>query len=488
MYEKYTLCGLVMGFAFAVTYTSSPNAFPFADLFGVVALGLAVNAFALLGVRLLCRRQSTTVENGLLAAVVLGGVVTSHVLYTGAYADAGLPLLLVLLCGVYLLVFVLLQAAERTRPVGTMLMAALGMCLIWILAEHHLAEHRMVCDDPVIAPDAAAFHTRPNLYFVSFDAIVPRSTLRSHLQAESSRFHDVVDARMRRFSNFFSVSDNTLDALTSILTLRVEQDVPPPCAGAFRGARNAALLQIARNNGYRVHTIYHSSYFGQGKGPLVDDYRYAWSRTLCDLTDSRLRNAAFWGYCPLFGGNDKQEVVFDAAIRGVIDLTMRATSNEGPQFVMSHLPVPNHTEAHFRHTDRAAFEAFRTQYIGRANTAGGHLADLIDHLEANDRSGILFVYGDHGPFIAQGLEHTLPTDFVTVDAFGALGAVYPPTACATHFDQAESKGHTTSLDAVFALLHCLAGPRLAIERGAPLPPGGPLALARGRMFEQARYE
>lgn len=79
MYEKYTLCGLVLGFAFAVTYTSSPNAFPFADLWGVVALGLAVNAFALLGVRLL-RCRSTTVENGLLAAVVLGGVVTSHVL------------------------------------------------------------------------------------------------------------------------------------------------------------------------------------------------------------------------------------------------------------------------------------------------------------------------------------------------------------------------------------------------------------------------
>ena len=224
MYEKYPLCGLALAVAFAVTYTSSPMSFPVADLWGTAALGLAVNAFLLLGVRLLCR-WSTTVENGFLAAIVTGGVVTSYVLYTGTYWSVGLPLLLLMLCGVYLLTFTLLQAAERTRRGGIFLLVALGVCLVGILAEHHLAKQRMICDDPVVAPAAAAFRARPNLYFVSFDAIVPRSILRSHLQVESTAFHDVVDERMRRFANFFSVSTKTLDALTSILALRVEQDL-----------------------------------------------------------------------------------------------------------------------------------------------------------------------------------------------------------------------------------------------------------------------
>ena len=121
----------------------------------------------------------------------------------------------------------------------------------------------------------------------------------------------------------------------------------------------------------------------------------------------------------------------------------------------------------------------------RATVAGGYLADLIDHLEANDPNAILFVYGDHGPLIAQGLEHTLPPDFVTVDGFGALGAVFPPHRCATHFDEMESKGHVTNLDAVFALLHCLTGRPLAIEHV------GPPSLVRGPTFEQfehVRYE
>ena len=480
-YEKYPLCGLALAVAFAVTYTSAPMSFPLPDLWGAAALGLAVNSFLFLGVRLLCRR-STTVENGLLAAVVTGGVVTSYVLYTGTYRSVGLPLLLVMLCGVYLLTFTLLQAAERTRRGGTFLLVALGVCLVGILAEHHLAKQRMVCDDPVIAPAAAAFRTRPNLYFVSFDAIVPRSILRSHLQAESTAFHDVVDARMRRFANFFSVADNTLGALTSILALRVEQDLAPPCADAFRGGRNTALLQIARHNDYRVHTMYHSSYLGRRRGPFVDDYLYVWQRTLCDVTDSSVRNAAFWGYCPLFGGNDKHKVRFEAAIRAVVELTMGVASNPQPQFVMAHVQLPGHTEPSFRHTDRTAFEAFRAQYIRRATVAGGYLADLIDHLEANDPNAILFVYGDHGPYIARGLEHTLPPDFVTVDGFGALGAVYPPTACATHFDAVESKGHVTSLDAVFALLHCLTGRPLAIEHV------GPPLLAGGQTFEDVRYE
>ena len=75
---------------------------------------------------------------------------------------------------------------------------------------------------------------------------------------------------------------------------------------------------------------------------------------------------------------------------------------------------------------------------------------FLEHLKHNDPDAILYVYGDHGPGLSQGVSFEDAPTFVVQDKLGVLGGVYPPDACATYFDETLSKGYMTALDGV----HC----------------------------------
>ena len=85
------------------------------------------------------------------------------------------------------------------------------------------------------------------------------------------------------------------------------------------------------------------------------------------------------------------------------------------------------------------------------------LEQLIDHLRANDPNAILFVFGDHGALLSNGMELEDDPAFFLQDRFGILGGMYPRDRCAPELDEAESKGYMTSLDVVHAILACLSG-------------------------------
>ena len=53
--------------------------------------------------------------------------------------------------------------------------------------------------------------------------------------------------------------------------------------------------------------------------------------------------------------------------------------------------------------------------------------------------------------------------FYLQDRFAILGGVYPPDGCEEYFDEAESKGYMTTLDAVHAILGCLSGGQTALK-------------------------
>ena len=197
-----------------------------------------------------------------------------------------------------------------------------------------------------------------------------------------------------------------------------------------------------RENGYETTSIFNSTFFGHIKGPHIDNYVINEKHGgICTLLDENIMRWAFWGYCRIMEVNWRQ---VDSVYKG--DFLVRELTNLDkriPQFVIAHLYLPGHTPKIFNYDNREDREKFTEQYQDRTNSAATYLGQVIDHIENNDPSAILFVFGDHGMWLSRGAEIEDDPTFFLQDRFGILGGVFPPDTCAGYFDEAEAKPEST---------------------------------------------
>ena len=327
-----------------------------------------------------------------------------------------------------------------------------------------------------------SFREKPNLYFISFESLIPRSLLKKHYGTDILPFHDLFEANFRRFPNFFFDGDDTRESLNMILALDKEmffKAVLNYWHNLFSGVQPSPLLGILRNNGYETTSYsYHSTYLGRHKGPYIDHYiRDNNDAGTCSLLDTVIRPIAFWGYCTF---------AREARWRSLDGHFERLTANERPQFLMAHIGVPGHTDyPSYRHDDQAQRNAEIRRYTQTLNgSATRNLEAIIKHLKNNDPDAILYVYGDHGPWLTRGMSFEANPTFVVQDRLGVLGGVYPPDACAAYFDETLSKGYMTTLDGVHAILRCLSGGQSALK--TPRVPTIPYDV--NRSYDEFLYE
>ncbi len=468
---KFVFAALLIGGAFAATYTSSAVAFSELDFRQIILFGGAVNVVLLWAALFLLR--SEVIANVVLSLVVLAGVATAYVIHTDLFYLAGNRAVLILLCAAACLaLFVAFRVIDERHWGGIVLSAAALLSLGLLSLGMEVRDLVGGTPTPVSGDTTnirhVSFQETPNLYFVSFDAIAPRSLLSKYSGVESTEFHDLVEAKMRRFPNFFADSVHTTHSLNSLLALDVNvyrsqrrelrENGKDPDPFLFSGQNPSPLLSILHDNGYETSSIYFSRLFGKRKGPYIDHYHITSKKTVCNLLDTSIRNLSFWGYCRLFGGR------YGGLQRLTAEQVVKVSGqNDGPQFVMAHLSVPGHTAGSFRYGNVEQFERFIEQYIRRSEKAARYLELIIRHLERKDPDAILLVYGDHGPLVSRGLEFKDDPKFVVQDNYGVLGAVYPRDTCASWFDEVlTTQGYMTILDMLHTLLRCLSGGESAL--------------------------
>ena len=456
---KFVFAALLQAIAFAASYTAETAAFSAADLMGIAVWASAVNAVFLLGPLLLLR--SALMANIVLSLVVLGGVFTAHIVHTELYFPENRAALIAACAAAGFALFTAFRVIDERRRGGAALAAAAALG-IGVVAGGRSAGGVPVSGD-ITNIRQVSFQKTPNLYFISFDAMAPRSLLSKYLAVETTKFHDLVEAEMRRFPNFFATSVPTSHSLNSLLALDVDAyasqrrelhkrgDDPEPFL--FSGQNPSALLDILHNNGYETTSIHRNNYFGKRKGPHINHYITFEKNIICTLLGAGMRDVSFWGYCRFFY---RRPVWKGMDILAAEQIT-RVSSNKGPQFVIAHLYAPGHTGNSFRYGNMEQFEKYRSFYIAGCEEAARYLELIIRHLEDNDPNSILLVYGDHGPFVSRGVEIDNDPKFVVQDYYGVLGGVYPPHACAPWFDEAMAHGYMTTLDAVHVILRCLSG-------------------------------
>ena len=276
----------------------------------------------------------------------------------------------------------------------------------------------------------------------------------------------------------------TRDSLNLILALDKEMFLGASYKyrnNLFSGVQSSPLLNILRDNGYETSSFYHSTWLGQYKGPYIDHYTNRTDPSVCDYVSTEKWPIAFWGYCTLPRG------VGWRSLAKYIEYSKSLTANDRPQFLIAHIDGPGHTFREYRYDDQAKRNAFIGRYIQslRNGSAARDLEAILEHLKNNDPDAILYVYGDHGPGLSQGVSFEDNPTFVVQDKLGVLGGVYPPDACATYFDESLSKGYMTALDGVHAILRCLSGGQSVLK--TPRGPAIPL-YETNRSYEEFLYE
>ena len=420
-----------------------------------------------------------------------------NIIHTDLYL-AGNRAVLILLCAASCAgLFVAFKVIDELRWGGAALSAAalLGLAII---AGGHWASGGPEDSDVPVTGDVTnirrvAFQETPNLYFVSFDSMAPRPLLNKYLDLETTEFHDLFEEHFRRFPNFFANSVATHHSLNTLLALDVavytsqrealleQGDDPNPFL--FSGRNPNPLLGILHENGYESTSIYIDNYFGKHKGPYINHYVTFEKHIVCNLLDDGIRNWAFWGYCRFFDGS------YDWDNRLTAERVTQVNANGGPQFILAHLYSPGHTGKSFRYDNAEQLEKFRADYLKESANAASYLELIIRHLDENDPTAILLVYGDHGPLLSQGLDFADNPEFVVQDNYGVLGGVYPRDTCAAWFNEASTQGYLTTLDAVHALLRCLSGGESALIEPRPQTIGyGPVPRESKLDYKEFLYE
>ena len=476
------VAGALVALALAVTYASSAAAFSDFDVRTIAALG---GTF--------CAALFLIPSNALLALATVGGVTTAHVVHTDLWAAA--PAVVVLLCAASgFALFVAFRVIDD-RPWAGWLSAAALAALAAVLAGHaDPYVHEPVPGD-VSNIRRVSLSRTPNLYFISFDSLVPRALLKKYFGVDGTGFHALFDAKFRRFPNLFVNAVPTKNSLYTVLALDPQVHDSQMAAArdpeTFAGRSPSPLLGILRENGYETSTLFDSSYLGRRKGPWVDNYVFFQDRTLCSLLDEAIRPWAFWGYCRWFRREGSPFPPFLERITSV-------DAGGEPRFTMAHLFIPGHTGRSYRHGDAAEFERYRSEYLRRIETAAEYLDRIVRHVE-EDPDAILLLYSDHGMWLSRDVEFDDDPEFFIQDRYGVLGGVFPPDACAPWFDAAAAPGWMTLLDAVHAVLSCLSdGESALVEprtymidisgRPATWPPSGYRRSATYADFDDFLYE
>lgn len=456
---------LVQALAFIVTYTSSVTAFSDADLKKILLLGGAVNALFLLSVLLFLglRLMANAIT---LSILVLSGIMTSLIIHTDLYLVENRIVGILLCTAAGVTLSVAFRVIDEVRWGGVVLLGVtlLGLCII-------VGGHQLSGESPVEGDTTnlrkVSFRKTPNLYFVSFDAMAPQVLLDKYLKLGSTSFHDWFEKKFRRFPNFFSNAHDTLHSLNLILaldpsvydgqlkTVRKEKGKVNP--HLFSGQNPSLLLGILRENGYETTSIYGDTYFGDKKGPYIDNYITFDNSTVCSLLDAKIRNVAFWQYCSFLDRIQGLDWGMETLNQMVVDQITKIDVDGAPQFVIAHVYTPGHVARSFRYDVSESINKYKAYYLSGLNErALPYLQTIVRHLERNDPDAILFVYGDHGPRLSQGLSFADNREFVIQDHYGVLGGIYPRDACADWFDDTLSQGPLTTLEAVHTILRCLS--------------------------------
>lgn len=463
---KYIFICLVSAFFFSLTYASAPTEFTGLD-FWVLGL-LCATVFV---VQILIARKFS--KNQIVQNLILAGFATTNILCLNLVLNEDfliLPIygqLLGLLLALFILFTFMNMLDENTRIAKVLpalfVLATAGVLLQSLLSVATVAE-------VLIEPGKTSaknirlvdFRTKPNVYFISFDSIIPKVLLQKHLDLETTPYHEVFDANFRQFRNFFADRIFTKASLNSLLALDIghfsEAAQNNTESYFFPGLTPSPLFEIFKHNGYETNTLYISRFLGPKKGQHVDNYWVNTSdlrRGVCEFmgTDG-FKVLTLMGYCYIvknakFPWRKQSDFLIKHMRAGLQKNT--------PQIFVAYLYTPGHTPPAFKRQDKEAFDRYRQKYLRRSKSTAKAIKEIVAFIDKEDPEALVYVFGDHGPFLSRRHSIKKDTTFIVQDRYGVYGGIYPRDRCAESFATPYNQDYMTILQGAHMIIRCLSG-------------------------------
>ena len=470
---KYLLIFFISIFFFSLTYVSAAEEFHSVDLVIIGCLSVFVIGLEILIARLF-------IKNLIIHNLILAGFTTINILYVNLVMNMGfmgLPRygqLLTLLLGLFILNAFMNMLTEFPR-FARLLPAIFALATGGILAQtlFSVAPVPEVSTEQEIASAKniriVDFKTKPNVYFISFDALIPKKILKKHLGLETTPYHDLLDVEFRRFSNFFADRIPTRESLNSLLALDLryfsETERKGVASDFFPGLIPSPLFEIFKHNGYETNTFYNSGYLGNKKGPHVDNYFFNDNdvrRGACEFVDfSGFKVLAFFGYCSVVNSEWFKSNISRRTTSKEIDFFIESLKDgvkkDIPQVFVAYIYSPGHTPSTFDNHKKGALNAYRKAYLDASKETAVYFNKLITFIKEEDPGGVLYVFGDHGPWISRQDSFLDNKAFFIQDRFAVYGGIYPPDRCEESFSNPYNKKFMTVLQGAHMIIRCLSG-------------------------------
>ena len=143
-----------------------------------------------------------------------------------------------------------------------------------------------------------------------------------------------------------------------------------------------------------------------------------------------------------------------------------------PQIFVSYIFSPGHTEKFYPDPKQDLID-FRKQYAEKSKTTASYLLELINFINEEDPTAILYVFGDHGPYMSRGIDIEKNSEFVVQDRYGVWGGIFPKDRCENTFSSLKLNKETfmTVSKVAHWIIHCLSNGENAIlsPEGYKLP-------------------
>ena len=248
--------------------------------------------------------------------------------------------------------------------------------------------------------EAPTFQRHPNVYFLSFDALIPTDVVDFFLHLPEPAYSVYLKEHgFREVKNSFAVSVPTRPSLNTIAAVDTNycDRLGEECLGLVIGKHPSPLYTVFKKNGYETVFANHSNYFGNKRGPYLDRYIVE-KFEVCRYIPE---NWAFLGYCWLekhFSLNLLFKIIYPGQSAESLIAKGIKTS---PHFFMTYIFSPTHVPRKYDTYNPTHFKYYRRVFQNNQIETVRLIETLIEAIKTRDPNSVVIIFGDHGAFISR---------------------------------------------------------------------------------------
>ncbi len=368
---------------------------------------------------------------------------------------AGMPpgFVLLLLLGLLAIFFVAFNMIETAALSPKLLYALIGILILYTAGEFFWHENERQKTMATISeiPEHFTFPEfihKPNVYLVSFDALIPEAISKRFLNIREREYVSALrEEGLRVLKNVFVERVPTNPAINSLVAMDLTHYESLPEIKKFlfdTGEIPGPLYELFRRNSYKIQFAYKTPFFGSLLKSTLDAYLVETDRGICYPVSGG--GYALMGYCMRVDAKIKDRQLAGRKYNYpdlLFERIKQIAQSSDRWLTVAYIYSPGHTKLGFSPYRSEDFAEYREELTSRGDAmAAAYIRELIRTIRDNDPEAILVIFGDHGAMMSRGLPvGDLPEDspFTATDVFlerhAVVAAVYPREFCTDEFKE-----------------------------------------------------